>query len=251
MEYHQPRTPTFSFNALLRPVPRSSDSSDISSPFSNKTTETDKLLTQVKPKDDTVKLEPNQNTASSCRDSAQQIIITKSDEIDDDVFKKPLSAKNNDPELDGGRDSLLKVESVDIEMLSAKSEDGKQPMSVMITEEKTKENKEPVKEEKNKTISDNTKSLIKAAIKNASFKKRTGKFGLCFNMYMYVYFLMKQEYIWLLQLQGICKQLSRKNFGNKRLCWQSAFSPFSTMLYRGRFVRIVENWTLMNVSQML
>lgn len=178
MEYHEPRTPTFSFNACLRPVPKCENQSACT-------------VTQSKMKDKPdsptlsgrVKAEKSVDTESTSQlkiespNKPKNIVI--SDTNDDVVFKKPLSAKNQESVVPAG--NLIKVESTDIEMLSAKSTDGRQPMSATVSEEEvsvSKENKEPVQvqDEKNKTISEDTKNLIKAALMNASFKKRTGNF---------------------------------------------------------------------------
>lgn len=178
MEYHEPRTPTFSFNACLRPVPKSENQSA-------------GTVTQSKIKDEPestavsgrMKVEKSDDTELTSQlkiespNKPKNIVISKAN--DDVVFKKPLSAKNQESTVPAG--NLIKVDSTDIEMLSAKSTDGRQPMSASVSEEEvrvSKENKEPVqvRDEKNKTISEDTKNLIKAALMNASFKKRTGNF---------------------------------------------------------------------------
>ncbi|KAH3889977.1 mitogen-activated protein kinase 7-like [Dreissena polymorpha] len=161
MEYYEPRTPTFSFTAELRPVPKLDEGKEgpahgLPSLFKDYQNSQD------------MKGTPDSSEGQS-----------KSDEA---VFKRPLSAKNRGPQVSVLTDNLLKSES-DIEMLSARSTDERQPMSATVEEQKSKEgevgnenlkeNAEPVRDEKHKTISEGTKNLIKAALLNASFKKRT------------------------------------------------------------------------------
>ena len=153
MEYHQPRTPTLSFNAFLRPVPKSEGDKPPESgfPMSPKREAT---LTDTSDKEKT--------TQQSDQGSTQPFPAPKHE--GGEVFKKPLSAKNDDLTAVRIDTSQLKVESQDIEMLSAKSTDGKM-------EEKPKENQEPGKGHK-QLISQDTKALVKAALMNANLRKQ-------------------------------------------------------------------------------
>ena len=183
MEYHEPRTPTFSFNACLRPVPKSGN---LSPDFVNQSKDKGSELEQKSSSGELTIEKPTDSAAVSqvkaeSPDKPKSIVITKAN--DDEIFKKPLSAKNSESPVRVKTENLIKVESTDVEMLSAKSTDGRQPMSATVSEEVkvSKENKDPVqaKDDKNKTISEDTKNLIKAALMNASFKKRTGKHFTC------------------------------------------------------------------------
>ena len=161
MEYHQPRTPTLSFNAFLRPVPKSPEDKPSGSGF------------PFLPKRETSLSDSNitQQSSEAKQDQGQPVPVLKTG--DGEVFKKPLSAKNDDDtQVKIDTNSSLKVESEDVEMLSAKSTAGKQPD---IAEEKPKENREPEKGNK-QTISQDTKALVKAALLNSNLRKqRLGK----------------------------------------------------------------------------
>ncbi|WAR03888.1 MK07-like protein [Mya arenaria] len=184
MDYYEPRTPTFSFNADLRPVPRSTEGSsgkpDTDKPdsaFTLRKAEVENHKTDIVIKNDALE----QDQSSSLTQMLTQTSDTKSTD-DDDVFKRPLSAKNKDPQVTVKTENLLKAELSDVEMLSAKSTDGRQPMSATVSEEKrhvtdSKENTEPLKDDKHTTISEGTKNLIKKALQNSSFKMRTDSVG--------------------------------------------------------------------------
>lgn len=165
MEYHEPRTPTFSFNAELTPVPKSP------LPQLNKP-DIKPELTHVQPQ---IMVSETHQVMTTI--NAQNSLLKPND---DDLFKRPLSAKK-EPEVKVKTEDL-KTDVSDVEMLSARSTDERQPMSATVTEEgkmEKKENEEPIKDDKNKTISEGTKNLIKAALLNASFKKRTGGSLIC------------------------------------------------------------------------
>ncbi|KAL4223999.1 Mitogen-activated protein kinase 7 [Mactra antiquata] len=177
MEYHEPRTPTLSFNACLRPVPKSFDTTPSESASQSGSMKTDNqpisAITDTKPESE-VLTKPVTKLPSLTQDRPQ------SQSNEDEVFKKPLSAKNEDTSVYVKTENLLNTESTDIEMLSAKSTDGRQMMSATVTTDTSvsKENKEPMpRDETHKTISEDTKILIKAALMNASFKKRTDSQG--------------------------------------------------------------------------
>lgn len=173
MEYHEPRTPTLSFNACLRPVPKSFEST--STPPENQSVKV-KSENQSTSSVEVVKSEADEKTDKAFPNLTQNRGIAQASE--DDVFKRPLSAKNQDQSVHVKTENLLNTESTDIEMLSAKSTDGRQMMSASVSADVkgSKENKEPkAMDDKHKTISEDTKILIKAALMNASFKKRTGK----------------------------------------------------------------------------
>ena len=156
MEYHQPRTPTLSFNAFLRPVPKSETDKPPESGIKSEATLPDST-------------DKEKTTEQTDQGSTQNDPVQKPDS--GEVFKKPLSAKNDDPMQVRIDTSQLKVESHDIEMLSAKSTDGK-------IEEKPKENQEPGRGHK-QLISQDTKALVKAALMNANLRKQR------LGMYMY------------------------------------------------------------------
>lgn len=182
MEYHEPRTPTFSFNAELTPVPKSPTVPPSKSDAIPDKEESVSLGSVPPPLP--AKPEPIQQadiaitTPGTALNPQHSVTVTKPS--DDDMFKKPFSMKK-EPEVKVKTEDL-KADVSDVEMLSARSTDERQPMSatVSVTEEKKvekpalKESQESAKDDKNKTISEGTKNLIKAALMNASFKKRTG-----------------------------------------------------------------------------
>ena len=157
MEYHQPRTPTLSFNAFLRPVPKSEGDKPPESGFLFSPKREDTL---------TDSSDKGKTTQQSNQEPSQPVPVLKSE--GGEVFKKPLSAKNDDSTQVRIDTSQLKVESQDIEMLSAKSTDGRM-------DEKPKENQEPGKGHK-QLISQDTKALVKAALLNANLRKQ--RFGM-------------------------------------------------------------------------
>ena len=164
MEYHQPRTPTFSFNAFLRPVPKSSGDKS-PDPGSLHISKREATLSDSGNKEKTT-----QQNREKSEETNQPVPTLKSGE--GEMFKKPLSAKNDDSQVRIDTNNLLKMESQDVEMLSAKSTDGNQSI---VTEEKPKENREPGRGNK-QMISQDTKALVKAALLNANLRKqRLGK----------------------------------------------------------------------------
>ena len=176
MEYHQPRTPTFSFNAFLRAVPKSPEDKPSGSGFQ---------FVSKGETDASVKRDTTQQASERSQERNEPVPVLKSG--DGEVFKKPLSARNDDDsQVKIDTNSFLKVELEDVEMLSAKSTDGKQ---FVPAEEKPKENREPGRGNK-QTISQGTKALVKAALLNANLRKqRLGK--------MLIYFYLLHS--WLIQ----------------------------------------------------
>lgn len=174
MEYHVPRTPTFSFDACLRPVPKSAENQSADAENKSITLTMPSIVSCVTNESDMLrKTDVNKVTNEITNETGnvmKQIATTKTSE-DEKVFKKPLSATNKD-NVHVQTVNHLKAESSDVEMLSAKSMDGRQPMSATITEDKqAKENQELEMDDRNKTVSQGIKSLIKAAV-NASLKKK-------------------------------------------------------------------------------
>lgn len=176
MDYYEPRTPTLSFDADLKPVPKcevvsvKSDSADVKEEASTS------LQSQVKPEDSAASDSSQPSTSNMTQIQTQTFHTNLADE---QVFKVPQLTKCKDPCVTVKTENL-KGEVSDVEMLSARSTDGRQPMSATISEltqepdKDNTDNTEAVKDDKNKTISQDTKNLIKKAIQNASFKKRTG-----------------------------------------------------------------------------
>ena len=144
MEYHEPRTPTLSFNACLKPVPKTQNSLV-------STTET--------------------HVSHGNRDSTAFPSETSKS------FKSPLSVIKTEQSL-AVFTSNLQTSNLDIEMLSAKQQGLKSVDTDHIkTEEKKPENKKSENKPHETTISSDTKALVKAALLNSNLKKqRTGTF---------------------------------------------------------------------------
>ncbi|KAL5017497.1 hypothetical protein ScPMuIL_007086 [Solemya velum] len=139
IEYHTPRTPTFSFNAFIRPVPKPDDSQQGKEcEDEGETTET---LQEVPDCDETKLL----------------------------VFDAKLEENKS---LPGGAMSSLDLPSNDVVMLSAKVEEKTEEEKIQSNHELEQTESESQHQD-NKTISMNTKMLIKAALMNASLKKLT------------------------------------------------------------------------------
>ncbi|XP_033748588.1 mitogen-activated protein kinase 7-like [Pecten maximus] len=147
MEYHEPKTSVMKFTACLKPVPRESTCT-VSTPPKQDSSSTQNLLNQ-KPGLDGLQVVPQ--------------IQTK------DEFKRPMTVKKNDERVTLDKDSL-KMPTNDVEMPSAKSESG-DPQATAPGSRIKEEVQQEMKKE-NKTISSDTKALVKAALLNSSLKKQ-------------------------------------------------------------------------------
>jgi len=161
----EPRTPALSFNAELTPVPKS-PSMPLTKAEEQMAKDTEQLVASIPPQLVVGEIEltpPSENLSTNAAP-------VDSKPADDNVFKRPFTSKL-EPDVKVKTEDL-KAELTDVEMLSARSTDERQPMSATFTDKK--DILDAAKDDKNKTISEDTKNLIKAALLNASFKKRTG-----------------------------------------------------------------------------
>ncbi|XP_041349154.1 mitogen-activated protein kinase 7-like [Gigantopelta aegis] len=161
MEYHQPRTPTFSFNAVLRPAPKSETNPLVLSPCPP--IEKKQLDAQLTDFFQTVSCEP------SYPDDTGESFST------DDLLVKPEEKKKSPVTVDTS--TLLPTLTFDVEMLSAKFSEGKSETlelkPVPIVKKTDKENKPAeVSDTANVTISLGTKARIKQALQNASERRQ-------------------------------------------------------------------------------
>ncbi|KAK3592646.1 hypothetical protein CHS0354_034724 [Potamilus streckersoni] len=173
MDYHTPKTPTFSFNAVLRPVAKTPDGSQPSHPNHPLT----QALTEQSSVNTESKGQVTHNDAGSIKKTAHHDQSEK-----DEVFNRPLSAKGDDSNVRiDTSPNVLSIDPNDVEMLSAKSLERKDDTAqdkILL-----KENREPEiiqaskpesnknKSDQNKTISQDTKAIIKAALLKASQEK--------------------------------------------------------------------------------
>jgi len=148
IHYHEPRTPTLSFQACLKPVPKEAT-----------------CTISIAPKQE----ESNTQGQITLKLAGEGLQVVPSGE-----FKKPLEVKREEPKFIIDKNKLV-VSTTDVEMLSAKSEDGTTKSLVPVLKLQEEIKKES-KRGDNKTISSDTKALVKAALLNSSLKKqRSGK----------------------------------------------------------------------------
>lgn len=147
MDYHEPKTLVMKFPACLKPVPRESTCT-VSSPPKQESSNAQNILNQ-KPGLDGLQVVPQ--------------IPTKEE------FKRPMTVKKNEERVTLDKESL-KIPTNDVEMPSAKSEGGDGQKTGPVSRLKEEVQQEVKKE--NKTISSDTKALVKAALLNSSLKKQ-------------------------------------------------------------------------------
>ncbi|KAK3084737.1 hypothetical protein FSP39_018160 [Pinctada imbricata] len=142
MEYHEPRTPTLSFSAFLKPVPK---------PANN----TSPIVSTTQPSIMLVK--PSENVTTNLTEPFKQPILISEAEKSLAVFTKNLQSTTSD-----------------IEMLSAKQQSENKSLTDAgrgkVDEKKSESKKNDGKHET--TISSDTKALVKAALLNPNLKKQ-------------------------------------------------------------------------------
>ncbi|KAK7087672.1 uncharacterized protein [Littorina saxatilis] len=199
MEFHQPRTPTLSFPVCLRPAPKSEESSDrgvagdtIVSSFKDQlqlmvsvnSGEPGKGSEAVGDHGGSARPKPDEDRSTPPRDtvSIQSLSLATTPQHSEEVFKKPLEKPTKKSPVSVDTANLQLPCLSDIEMLSAQSTDGKAmdtqgprtPLSVK--QEPDKEGKAgDRKSSENKTISEDTKALVKQAL--LSHRQRTESCG--------------------------------------------------------------------------
>lgn len=147
LEYHEPRNRALRYSVCLKPVPRES-SCTVSTPPKEEISKSEGDIIQ-KPGLDGLQVVPE---------------IQSKDE-----FKRPLAVRKEDEKVTLDKD-CLKGPINDVEMPSAKSESGEVQCSSSALRLKDEVHQEVKKE--NKTISSDTKALVKAALRNSSLKKQ-------------------------------------------------------------------------------
>ncbi|KAL3857543.1 hypothetical protein ACJMK2_012198 [Sinanodonta woodiana] len=177
MDYHTPKTPTFSFNAVLRPVAKTPDGSQPSHP--------NHPLTQALTEQSSVNIQSTtegEGQVTHCDAGSSKKTAHHEQSENDEVFSRPLSAKVDDSNVRiDTSPNVLSVDPNDVEMLSARSLDRKDdtaPAKVLLKENREPENvlaskpeSNKNKSDQNKTISQDTKAIIKAALLKASQEK--------------------------------------------------------------------------------
>ncbi|XP_046374434.2 mitogen-activated protein kinase 7-like [Haliotis rufescens] len=169
MDFHQPKTPTLSFNAVLRPAPKP-ESPQEPEVVKGDSEHLDDLLKALQQQ------QQQQQTKAGKHDD-MKAEATHTVKQEDKVFKKPMPQRSSIVTVD--TNALVPPHSVDIEMLSAKSTDGKQEMDIMPVikaEVKGEDGKQQPQTKQQhveiKTISSDTKALVKQALLNASQRRQ-------------------------------------------------------------------------------
>lgn len=143
MGYHKPRAPSLSFSACLKPVPKD--------PADKKTDQKQEVSTPGLTKD------------------FKDIQLFPPSEIKGDFLKpdiKPAGVAVDTKQIE--------VSAADVEMFSAKSQVKADEQEGGDQESKKLEQGSKEEHHETKTISSDTKALIKAALLNSNFRKRSG-----------------------------------------------------------------------------
>ncbi|XP_060072665.1 mitogen-activated protein kinase 7-like [Ylistrum balloti] len=146
MDYHEPKSSVMKFSACLKPVPRESTC--------------------------TISTPPKQESSTSQSSIDQKPVLDGLQVVPQIQLKeefKQLTIKNSEERVTLDKDSM-KIPTNDVEMPSAKSEGGEAQSAAPVSRIKEEVQQEIKKE--NKTISSDTKALVKAALLNSSLKKQ-------------------------------------------------------------------------------
>ncbi|XP_067683969.1 uncharacterized protein [Haliotis asinina] len=175
MDFHQPKTPTLSFNAVLRPAPKP-ESPQETEVVKGDSEHLDDLLKALQQQQQQQQRQQQQQTNVD-KHGDMKAEGTRTAKQEDEVFKKPVPQRSSFVTVD--TNALVPPHSVDIEMLSAKSTDGKQEMDIIPlikAEVKVEDSKQQPQTKQQhveiKTISSDTKALVKQALLNASQRRQ-------------------------------------------------------------------------------